>query len=378
MIPRPPLPKLDDDGGKLLMDKSNVRGEEYELDPRETEILRSVLKAHILSGEPVGSRTVSRGLALDLSPATIRSIMSDLEDRGLLKQPHTSAGRIPTDGAYRLYVDRLMRAPRLHSSRAEIIDAALFHSQGEITDLLEEASRQLSRFSGNVGIVIAPEMNRIVVEKLEFVRVAAGRVVAILVGRAGVVHNRILDLDSGWSQADMDQMGAYLSEQFSGMTLPEMQREVRRRLREDRAVLNRLKRKSMQLGEKAVEGGDGTGAIFVDGASNLLDSPEFADIRKMKALFKTLDEKSRLIELLGNVLGGTGVQVTIGLENNLEDLEDCSLVASPYKSGGRAVGTLGIVGPTRMEYVQVIALVDHLAGMLTRFLSGDEPEAVHK
>jgi heat-inducible transcriptional repressor len=359
------------------MDKKNVRGAEYELDLRETEILRSVLKAHILSGEPVGSRTVSRGLSMDLSPATVRSVMSALEDRGLLSQPHTSAGRVPTDGAYRLYVDRLIRAPRLHSSRAEIIDAALFNRQGEITNLLEEASRQLSRFSGNVGIVLAPEMNRIVVEKLEFVRVAAGRVVAILVGRSGVVHNRILDLDSGWSQADMDQMGAYLSEQFSGMTLPAMHREVQRRLREDRATLNRLKRKSMQLGEQAVEGGDGAGAIFVDGASNLLDSPEFADIRKMKALFKALDQKSRLIELLGNVLGGTGVQVTIGLENDLEDLEDCALVASSYQSGGRAVGTLGIVGPTRMEYVQVIALVDHLARILTRFLSGDEPEVVN-
>ena len=359
------------------MDKKNVRGVNYDLDPRETEILRSVLKAHILSGEPVGSRTVSQGLSMDLSPATVRSVMSALEDRGLLRQPHTSAGRVPTNGAYRLYVDRLMKTPRLHCSRAEIIDAALFNRQGEITDLLEEASRQLSRFSGNVGIVLAPEMNRIVVEKLEFVRVGAGRVVAILVGRSGVVHNRILDLDSGWSQGDMDQMGAYLSEQFSGMTLPEMHREVQRRLREDRAVLNRLKRKSMQLGEKAVEGGEGAGALFVDGASNLLDSPEFADIRKMKALFKALDQKSRLIELLGNVLGGTGVQVTIGMENDLEDLEDCALVASPYQSGGRAVGTLGIVGPTRMEYVQAIALVDHLARILTRFLSGDEPEAVN-
>jgi len=359
------------------MDKKNVRRGRFDLDPRETEILRSVLKAHVLSGDPVGSRTVSSGLRMDLSPATIRSIMSDLEDQGLLCQPHRSAGRIPTEEAYRFYVDRLMRQPRLQPSRADVIDRALSSHQGEITDLLGEASRQLSRFSGNVGIVLAPEVNRIVVEKLEFVRVAAGRVVAILVGRSGVVHNRLLELDGGWSQADLDQMGGYLSEQFSGMTLPEMHREVQRRLREDRASLDRMKRKSMQLGEKAVQGGEGAGAIFVDGASNLLDSPEFADVRKMKLLFKALDEKKRLVDLLGNVLEGDGVQVTIGRENHLPDLRDCALVASSYQSGDRAVGTVGIVGPTRMEYVQVIALVDHLARVLTRFLSGEEPEAVN-
>lgn len=356
------------------MDSINVLGGPYNLDPRETEILRSVLKAHVLSGEPVGSRTVSRGLSMDLSPATIRGIMSDLEDRGLLRQPHTSAGRIPTEGAYRLYVDRLMQAPRLKRSRADVIDAAMFSHQGEITQLLEEASRQLSRFSGNVGIVLAPELNRIVVEKLEIVRVSASRVVAVIVGRSGVVHNRLLELDDSWSQADLDQMGSYLSEQFSGMTLPEMHRQVQGRLRADRASLDRLKRKSMQLGEKAVESGDGGGAVFVDGASNLLDSPEFADVRKMKSLFKALDEKRRLMDLLGSVLDGDGVQVTIGRENHLADLKDCALVASSYQSGDRAVGTVGIVGPTRMEYVQVIALVDHLAKVLTRFLSGDDPE----
>ena len=358
----------------MLRDTTDVRGGQFDLDPRETEILRSVLKAHVLSGEPVGSRTVSRGLRMDLSPATIRSIMAELEDRGLLCQPHTSAGRIPTEGAYRFYVDRLMGAPKMQRRRADLIDAALFHHQGEITDLLEEASRQLSRFSGNVGIVLAPELKRVVVEKLEFVRVAAGRVVAILIGRSGVVHNRLLELDGSWSRSDLDQMGVYLSEQFSGKTLPEMHIELQRRLREDRASLDRLKHKSMQLGEKAVEAGDGGSAIFVDGTSNLLDSPEFADVRKMKSLFNALDEKKRLVDLLGNVLDGDGVQVTIGRENNLADLRDCALVAARYQSGNRAVGTVGIVGPTRMEYVRVIALVDHLARVLTRFLSGDEPE----
>jgi len=166
-----------------------------ELDGREREILRSVIQAHSLSGEPVGSRTVSRGRGLDLSPATIRNIMSDLEEKGLLSQPHPSAGRIPTDRAYRLYVDRLMGPAKMVPGQAQAIDEAMLRSRGEIPELLGEASRQLSRFSNYVGVVLAPELRRIVVEHLEFVRLERLRVVAILVDRAGVVHNRILDVE---------------------------------------------------------------------------------------------------------------------------------------------------------------------------------------
>ena len=172
------------------------------LESRQKDVLKSVIRAHIVTGEPVGSRTVSRGAGLDLSPATIRNIMAELEEHGLLVQPHTSAGRVPTDLAYRLYVDRLMGRSRMSAAQTHAIDEALERSRGEIPELLEETSRQLSRLSSHVGVVLAPEWRRIVVEQLEFVRLGPHRVVTILVGRSGVVHNRILEVEDPVEQAE--------------------------------------------------------------------------------------------------------------------------------------------------------------------------------
>ncbi|MBZ5639158.1 MAG: heat-inducible transcriptional repressor HrcA [Acidobacteriia bacterium] len=339
-----------------------------DLDPREREILRSVIQAHILTGEPVGSRTVSRERGLDLSPATIRNIMSDLAEKGLLAQPHTSAGRVPTDRGYRLYVDRLMGPARMAPAQAQAIDDALVRSRGEIPELLGEASRQLSRFSNHVGVVLAPELRRIVVEHLEFVRLERQRVVAILVDRAGVVHNRILDMEEPLEQEELDRIGRHLSEQYSGFTLPRMREAVLRRMSEETAQCDHLVAASLELGRRAVDL-ESASDLFVEGASNLLGSPEFANLQRMRSLFRTLEEKSRLVELLNRILEGEGVQVVIGRENPVSDLSDLSVVASTYGAGDRVMGTVGIVGPTRMEYARAIALVEHLARVLTRLLS---------
>ncbi len=341
---------------------------DIELDLREREILRTVIQSHILSGEPVGSRTVSRGRGLDLSPATIRNIMSDLEEMGLLAQPHPSAGRIPTDRAYRLYVDRLMGPPKMAPAQLLAIDEALLRSRGEIPELLGEASRQLSRFSKHVGVVLAPEMRRIVVEHLEFVRLEGRRVVAILVDRSGVVHNRILEVEEPLDQEELDRIGRQLSELYSGFTLPRMREAVLQRMSEESALCDRLLAASLELASRAV-GGDAAGEVFVEGASNLLGSPEFANVQRMRSLFRTLEEKSRLVEMLNRILEGEGVQVVIGRENPVSDLTDLSVVASTYGAGDRVMGTVGIVGPTRMEYARAIALVEHLAQVLTRLLS---------
>lgn len=342
---------------------------EIPLDARETEILRSVIRAHIGTGEPVGSRAVSRDVALDLSPATIRNIMADLEERGLLVQPHTSAGRVPTERAYRLYVERLMKRARVADSEARAIDEALGRSRGEVQELLAEACRQLSRFSHHVGVVLAPEFRRIVVERIELVRLDARRAVAILVDRTGVVHNRILELEEPLEQDELDRIGRHLSGQFAGRTLPEMRREILEGMQAESAAYDRLLARALELGRKATEGAEGGADVYVEGASNLVGSPDFADLSKMKALLRTLEEKNRLVEILSRVLEGEGVQVVIGRETPGLELPDLSLVASTYRSGDRVMGTVGVVGPTRMEYAQTIALVDHLARVLTRLLS---------
>jgi heat-inducible transcriptional repressor len=342
------------------------------LDARQEAVLRSVIRAHVATGEPVGSQTVTRASKIDLSPASIRNIMAELEERGLLSQPHTSAGRIPTDQAYRFFVDHLISRHRVAAGDAQAIDAALARNRGELADLLEEASRQLSLFSNQVGLVMAPKLRRIIVEHLEFVRLDAHRIVAILVGRSGVVHNRILDVQDSIDQSELDRIGRYLSEEFGGRTLPEMRELLHLRMTEERAKYDELMSRGLDLGRRTVEAGELEAGLFIEGASNLLGFPEFSDLEVVRSLFRTLEEKKTLIDLLSRVLEDTGVQVVIGEENPSPDLAGCSLVASSYGIGNRVIGTLGIVGPTRMEYARAIALVDYLARLLTRLLSSSE------
>jgi len=348
--------------------KRALKAEHLDLDPREAEILKSVVRSHVLSGQPVGSRALSRGTGLDLSPATIRNTMADLEARGLLTHPHTSAGRVPTDMAYRLYVDRFLQPPRMAVQQRQAIDSALVRSQWEIPELLAEASRQLSRFSRHVGVVTGPEMRTIVVEHVEFVRLDPRRVVAVLVGRSGIVHNRILECDEP-DQRELDRIGRYLSDQFQGKTLLEIRQALLERLAADSAAYDRLVGRSLELGRRAIEGQAQAADVFVEGASNLLELPEFADLERMRGLIRTLEEKNQLVDLLSRVLDGGGPQVVIGRENPVADLADCSVVASTYRAGDQVVGTVGIVGPRRMEYARAIALVEHLAEVLTRLLS---------
>lgn len=352
--------------------RGTVNPSDDKLDPRKRDVLKSVIQAHIVTGEPVGSRTVSKGAGLDLSPATIRNIMAELEERGFLTQPHTSAGRVPTDRAYRVYVDSLMSPTRMNASEAHAIDEALQRSRGEIPELLEEASRQLSRFSSQVGVVLAPEWRGLVVEHLEFVRLAPKRVVAILVGKSGVVHDRILDLAEPVEQDELDRIGAYLSNVYSGFTLPRMREDLQNRIRQERATYDLLASAALALGQRAVELTRAESDVFIEGTSNLLNSREFADLERMRSVFRTLEEKSRLVDLLGRVIEGDGVQVLIGQDNADAHLTECSLVASSYRAGERVMGTVGIVGPTRMQYAHAVALVDYLARVLSGLLSGTD------
>ncbi len=340
-----------------------------DLDDRAGEILKSVIEAHVITGEPVGSRSLSRGAGLDLSPATIRNVMSDLEERGLLSQPHASAGRVPTDLAYRLFVDRLMSRPPLSAGHAHAIDEALQHRRGEIPELLSEAARQLSRVSQHVGVVLVPDMRRIVVEHLEFVRLDARRVVAILVDRSGVVHNRILDLEDAFDQPDLDRVGNELSRRFSGQTLPTIREAIGRELLEEQTAYDLRRTRLLTLGRDALAVDEDATDVLVEGASNLVGALEFNDLERTKDLLRTLEQKGRLVDLLESVLTGQGVQVVIGHENPVSSLSDLSVVATTYRAGDRVLGTVGIVGPTRMEYAQAIALVDYLAHVLTRFLT---------
>ncbi len=343
-----------------------------ELDSRSGEVLRTVIRQHILTGEPVGSKAVTGGTMLNLSAASIRKMMAELEERGLLQQPHTSAGRVPTDRAYRLYVDQMLRKTRVPPSQAQAIDAALADNRGEIPDLLAETSRHLSQFSNQVGLVLAPNLQRVLIDRIEFVRLDSRRVVAILVARSGVVHNRMLEIAEPAEQVDLDRIGRYLTDELGGLTLPEMRDRLLTRMGEERAAYDRLMMQSLELGRQALESHEDDAELLVEGASNLIGSPEFSELETMRGLFRTLEEKKALIQLLSQVIDGAGVQVVIGEENPQVQLNKCSIVVASYGTQSQTLGTLGIVGPTRMEYAKAIALVDHLAGVLSRLLSGPE------
>jgi len=340
-----------------------------DLDDRSGEILKSVIQAHVLTGDPVGSRTLSRGAGLDLSPATIRNVMSDLEERGLLSQPHASAGRIPTDLAYRLYVDRLMSLPTIDAGHAHEIDEALQLRRREIPELLGEAARQLSRVSHHVGVVLVPDMRRIVVERLEFVRLDGRRVVAILVDRSGVVHNRILEVEDAFDQHELDRVGNELSERFAGRTLPAIREAIAKEILDERSAYDRRRARLLSLGRDALAIDEEATDVLVQGASNLVGAMDAGDLERTKELLQMLEQKGRLVDMLESVLTGEGVQVVIGHENPVSSLSDLSVVATTYRAGDRVLGTVGVVGPTRMEYARAIALVDYLAHVLTRFLT---------
>jgi heat-inducible transcriptional repressor len=343
-----------------------------ELDPRHAKVLREVVRQHIQTGEAIGSATIARATTIGLSPASIRHVMSELEELGLLSQPHTSAGRVPTDQAFRVYVDQMIRKPRMGAAQAQAIERALTESSREVDDLLGEASRQLSLFSNQVGLVLAPDLERMIVDQLEFVRIDRGRVMAILVTRSGVVHSRILQVGDPPEVAELERIGRYLTEEFGGRTLPQMRDMLARRLREERATYDRMMSRSLELGQKAVDFDESDAEVFVEGASNLLNLPEFSDLDLARALFRTLEDKRTLIDLLSRLLEEPGVRVVIGEENALSDLNRCSMVVSTYRSGERVMGTVGIVGPIRMPYGRVMALVDHLSHVLSRLLSSSE------
>jgi heat-inducible transcriptional repressor len=360
-----------DDSAVSRADKPEPEADD--LSEREGQVLRSIIREHVLTGEPIGSRTVSRGARLDLSPATIRSVMAALEERGLLTQPHTSAGRVPTTKAWRLYVDRMIHRPRMATLQAAEIERALRENRGEITDLLAEASRQLSRLSHHVGVVVGPEMERVRLEHFELVRLDPRRVVAIVIGRSGLVTNRIVEAEEPLEQLELDRIGRELTAEFRGRTLPEIRGVLRQRLCHERAAYDRLLARGLELGSRALAPAEGeAAAIFVEGTANLLDCPEFADPQRLRELVRTLDRRQTLIDLLGRVLDADGVQVVIGEESAAVALADCSLVASTYRVAGQPVGTVGIVGPTRMQYARAIALVDHLAHVLSQLFSGDD------
>lgn len=336
-----------------------------ELNEREREILKSVVKLYISDGKPVGSRFISKKWRRDLSPATIRNIMADLEEAGYLTQPHTSAGRVPTDKGYRFFVDNLLESARLNKSDQEFIEDNIFSANSH-DSVVERISHTISQASNNIGFVISPALDQNHLKHIEFIQVGDGKILVIIVSRSGLVQNRIVRVDEQFSQAELDQTARYLNENYAGRSLLSIRNDILKKMGEEKALYDRLLKNVILLCNRGLidEVSDQNVDIYLDGASNLLNKPEFADSLRLRSLFKTFEEKSKLVKILNECIrsgSGTGVRIIIGSENSTPGLQEYTLISSPITPQDSSLGSVGILGPTRMEYARAITIVDYVA-----------------
>lgn len=331
------------------------------------------MRNHIATGQPVGSFALAKQSSAGLSSATIRNICAELEDEGYLMHPHTSAGRVPTDKGYRYYVDNLMGTMKLSRSDAACINERLLNEQSlaEPEKLMERTSQLLSQLSDNVGIVVPPSITKDILQHIEFVRLPDSRILVITVASTGRVQDRVIRVDGDFTQDELNSTARYLLENFKGRSLMEIRDELLRRMTEEKALYDRFLRNAVLLCSQSLQEGDQPD-VFIEGASNIIAKPDFADTERMRALFRMFEQKSRIVRILNECIGNAQhelVAVRIGSENGFIDLRDCTVIASPcFYPGGVAVGSIAVVGPTRLEYDRLISIVDYIAKLFERGL----------
>jgi len=343
-----------------------------ELNARSREVFRRIVENYVETGEPTGSRTLARRLQIGLSPATIRNVMADLEDAGLLFSPHTSAGRLPTDMGLRLFVDGILEVGALTSEEARRIETQCAGSSQSVDTLLKEASTTLSGLSGCASVVLAPKTES-PLKHIEFVSLSPGRTLVVLVTENGVVENRIFTTPEALPPSALVQATNFLSARLVGRTLGQAYDEIIAELEEQRARLDELTRKVVESGLATWAGGGqdaNDGALIVRGQANLLDDvTALADLEHIRSLFGALETKGEMLKLLSLAEAAEGVQIFIGADNNLFSLAGCSAVVNSFKnSNEQIVGAIGVVGPARMNYARIIPMVDYTSKLIGRLM----------
>jgi heat-inducible transcriptional repressor len=340
------------------------------LDDRRREVLRTLIRLHVETGEPVGSESLSRSLNRVLSPATLRNVMADLEAMGYLDHPHTSAGRVPTDEGYRVYVDSLMGPHPLAPGEAQAI-AELRSQETSVEHTLERASQLLSRLSRHVGFVLVPDITRTSFRHVDLVPLGHPRVLVVMVSTAGFVTHKVIEVEERLDPTELQACANYLNRHFTGMPLAEIRARLLELMTEEKALYDSLLQSVVALGERAFLTPELEASVYLDGASNVIAQPEFEDLERMRALVRTFEEKGRLVRILNACIAGDGVRVLIGHENPDPELQDLALVASSCPlEGGPGLG-VGVLGSTRMEYAHVVSLVDHVARAVADVLRGE-------
>lgn len=344
-----------------------------DLPNRYREVLVALVRQFIASGSPVGSKALAPQLLEPLSSATIRTVLGELEESGFLTQPHISAGRVPTEKAYRFYVDRVVVGSRLAPDTERYIDQTLRSDGDHVERLMVKAMRTLSEVSRNVGLVLAPSLEEKLLEHIKFINLPDHRVLVVIVSKPDLVENRVVRLSDDFTQGELDQAANFLNSEFCGWSLGTIRLEIFHRMEADKMLCDRLLRNVATLFMWGALSEEESGGLLVDGAAKILERPEYADVQKIKQLVKTLEEKAKLARILEACLQTpeAGVRILIGRENREEQMHDCTLVVAPLHYRERTVGALGVVGPVRMEYDRALGTVEYIAHLCSVLLSSN-------
>jgi heat-inducible transcriptional repressor len=338
---------------------------EEALSERAQHLLRILIETYIRDGQPVGSRALSRESGLQLSSATIRNVMADLEELGFVSSPHTSAGRIPTDKGYRFFVDTLLHVQPLDEAAAAEMRRQFDTNRESPKDLIATVSQFLSSATRLAGVVTLPRSQQASITQIEFVGLSDNRVLVVLVFNDREVQNRIIQLERYYSPDELKRASNFLNEQFRGRGLPQVRQEILRQLTETQAHLNQIMLDAISVAQHVFEaGGDDRVEYVIKGETNLMGMAELTNVEKLRRLFEAFNEKRDFLHLLDQSLKAEGVQIFIGHESGYQILDDCSVVTAPYAAGDSVVGVVGVIGPTRMAYERVIPIVDMTAKLL--------------
>jgi heat-inducible transcriptional repressor len=343
-----------------------------DLDPRAREVLREIVMQHISSGEPIGSRTLAKCGKFQLSPASLRNVMADLEDSGYLQQPHTSAGRIPTDRGYRFFITHLMRSRTLTLREQTAIDEEV-RSASEMDQVLQLSSSLLSKLSDQVGVVFMPTLLQFAIRSMDFILVAENKILCVIIGMNGVVVNKVIETRFALTRDELEKISRYITSEFTGCTLDLVRRRLIRMTEQERALHDEMLQKTITLGIEAVNDvAPFEHELYVEGAASILNKPEYADGAALRKTFLALQEKEKLVEILETCLTSEGLQVLIGSESDFTQVHNFSIVARRYGSSSAPLGMVGIIGPMRMEYARMAPLVDYLSRALSRKIEEEQ------
>lgn len=345
-----------------------------ELSFRARKILYACVTEYIATGEPVGSRKLSRRYGLNLSPASIRNVLADLEEAGYLAQPHTSAGRIPTDAGFRVFVDALVQMREVTAEdKAAILSRMRQLKPGE-DDVIRETGRLLSALTGAAAVLSPPRPEEERLTQLRFVPLGEGKLLAVLVTKAGAVQNRVVKIPQRLDDSELERLHNLLGDIIDNRTLTELRDRLAQDVAHERDQYDTLRQTAQAFVEAALAGRSEAPDVLIEGQKLLFDRPEFTDSEKIRAYLRTFEERQRLLQLLDRTIASGGVQVLIGAETELSDLSDISLVSANYGQPGSAKGALGVIGPTRMDYAKVVPLVEFTARVMGHVLDGATPE----